>query len=195
MLALPGLGGCAAAHRTSGNVIEIDSSEYSRVFRSAVHVLRDQGFTIDREDFRYGMITTRAVGSPTIVEPWRQGNHTTAHAIDSTLNNQRRRVAIAMVPISPPADPTMDLTEATNDNYTLRVDVQIERQQVPARQMTQSTAGRRVFKTLWSNPGELKGRGIADTYWEPIGRDIVLERHLLAAIIRKSMLLSDSPAE
>ena len=185
-----GLVGCAAGHSATKNSIDIEAVEYSRVFRAAVQILRDQGFTIDREDFRYGVITTRPVGAPTIVEPWRPGNRTTAQAIDSTLNDQRRRVAVTMKPDAPVPDGAGQGGNRS-DKYTVRVDVQIERLQLPARHLTQSTAGRRVFRTLWSNPGELKGRGIAKKYWEPIGRDVVLERHLLAAIIRKSMLLSE----
>ncbi len=188
-----GLAGCASGYRPTKNTIDIESSEYSRVFKAAVKILRDQGFTVDREDFRYGVITTLAVGAPTIVEPWRPGNRTTAQAIDSTLNDQRRRVAVTMEPESPIQDGA-DQSVGNSDKYTMRVDVQVERLQIPARHLTQSTAGRRVFKTLWSNPGKLQGRGISKKYWEPIGRDTVLERHLLAAIIRKSQLLSDALA-
>ena len=47
---------------------------------------------------------------------------------------------------------------------------------------------------LRSNPGELANRGIEGRYWQPIGRDVVLENHLLAAILRKSLFLNSTTA-
>ena len=190
-----GLIGCATSPHESKNSVQIDASEYSRVFNSAVLVLRDQGFTIDRQDYRYGTVTTRSVGSPTIVEPWRSGNSSTAQAVNSTLNDQRRRVAVVIEPVGGfPGDGVEAQSVAEDGSYNLRVDVHVERLQVPVRHLTRSTSGRRVFRMLRSNPGELANRGIEGRYWQPIGRDVVLENHLLAAILRKSLFLNSTTA-
>ncbi len=186
-LAGAALTGCAARPATVQNPIEIDASEYSRMFLASAAELRNQGFILDRQDFRFGVLTTKPVASPTALEPWHTANRTAAHAVDSTFNDQRRRVTVTFnPPESGGADPSIGAA-ATPDVYLLRVDVQIERRQVPLRYMTGSTSGRNLMGTLRRAPIELSQRGILGAYWQPIGRDPALEHHLMAAIVRASM--------
>ena len=178
------LGGCTHAVVESTRPIEIGTSEYSRMYRAAVLVLRDHGFRLDRQDYRFGHISTRPLPAPTIIEPWDHTNSTFDQALESTINSQRRVVSVMFDPAGEQAaqvDP--------DPGYLMRIEAMVERVQIPARQLTGSTDGPRVFGTLSVVPRELAQRGIVGPYWQTVGRDSYLEHQLLEQIVRQSLTL------
>lgn len=181
--------GCTRTVVTSPGPIEIGAAEYSRVYRAAVFELRDRGFRVDREDYRFGRVKTRPISAPTVLEVWDQTNSTGYQAMESTINNQRRLVSVQFDPATGP-----DGMPVESDSYWMGVEVMIERLQVPTRQLTGSTNGPSVFGSLASVPKDLQQRGIPGAYWHPIARDPQLERELLDEILRRAMSLAD-PAE
>ncbi len=196
------LSGCATDREPDGDgTAVIHVSEYHRIFDAAIGVLRDEGMTIDRQDSRFGVITTKPLGAPTLFEPWRPGNRTVGQALDSTVNDQRRQVTVTLSPRPPSRDASVisedgastvidvhaEPTEVAADAFLLRVDVQVERQEVPTNYLTGSMAGHAVMGRLYVTPEELLRRNVAGSYWQPVGRDVALERRLAAAIIRQSM--------
>jgi len=199
---IPMGGGCASnAEPTEASTFAIDVSEYHRIFDAAVGVLRDEGMTVDRQDARFGVITTKPMGAPTLFEPWRPGNRTAGQALDSTVNDQRRRVTVTLSPQSPMPSVAVEVGTGTSEVidvlaeeaqtavqvYLLRVDVQVQRREVPVHYLTGSMAGHTVIRRLHSTPEELVRRHVAGEYWQPLGRDVALEGRLAATIIRQSM--------
>ena len=194
-----GSAGCASPPPSGASgTTEIHATEYHRVFDAAVRVLREEGMRVDRQDARFGVITTVPHGSPTMWEPWRSGNRSLGQALDSTVNDQRRRTTVSLTPQADSQEARADTHEGIQvvgmtgaeapTAYLLRVDVQVERHAAPVHYITQSMAGNAVMRSLRATPEELKRRNIAGRYWQPLGRDVALEGRLVAAIIRASMV-------
>ncbi len=160
--------------------LDIDAREYRRLFDAALLVLRDAGFTLDRRDYRLGIITTRPLFAPTIFEPWHSRHASAATTFESTFNDQRRLVRVSLPPAQPADDNTTE--PAMADTYQLIVEVQIERRQHGLQRLEGSTdAGQLV--------GSMRRTEQADTdsdHWRPMGRDVALEERLLQQIVRRS---------
>lgn len=175
------LAGCSRAIVQSENPAPIDADQYRACFDEAVWVLRDNGFVIDRKDYRFGTITTRPLGSPNLFEPWHAQNTTADQAIESTLSSEQRTVSVTITEM-----PATDLTsQAGKTGYTIEVNVTLQRQQAPTRRLAGS-AQRNVFSNLAAPPRELADKGISGTYWEPVGRDPYLEARLMKQIIERT---------
>ncbi len=183
--------GCTHEMVRTPNPTPIDRTEFSRMYHAAVHVLREYGFRIDRQSHRFGLISTKYLPCPAIFEPWHTADTTSQQAWENTLNQQRRCAIVSLEPgpVVTDANPQTTSSQAHDSRYRLRVEVLIERRQHPNRYLTGSTNGHRVYGTLLSTPEEWLARGIEGSYWRPVGRDTLLEQHLLANIIRKSLLL------
>jgi hypothetical protein len=214
-----GCGGCARSIVRMDNPLPIDVREYARIFDATVVELRDQGFIINRHDYRFGVITTRPLASPTLLEPWRRQNTTVYQGLESTLNSQRRTVTVTLelvgaststdlAPATQPAAPettvSVNASSATPPSadstaqvrsYQLRVEVLIERQQHPALHATGSPSAKTLVQPLTAVPRELQDRGITGAYWEPLTRDPYMEQQLIAQIVHRAMTIqAASPA-
>ncbi|MCC7408936.1 MAG: hypothetical protein IT442_12760 [Phycisphaeraceae bacterium] len=183
------MAGCHSASKSAVNPLAIDAREYSRLFEASVLELRDLGFVVDREDYRFGQITTRPLTSPTIFEFWKPVNSTMGQAAQSTANLQRRTVQVFLEPARPEGAqaPTAEGGELHAGPYQLRVEVMIERLQRPDAFV--SGASDRPLGSLTAHPQEWERRGIADRYWLAVGRDERLERRLIERIVRQSFKL------
>jgi hypothetical protein len=168
--------GCTRAIVRADNPAPIKASEYRGTFEAAIQVLRDNGFTIDRRDYRFGRITTRPLGSPNLFEVWNTQNTTRHQAVESTLASERRRVNVIFT--GPPGD--ADDTDA-DTGYTFKVEVVLERKQIPTRRLAGS-ARRNVFSNLAAPPRDLIDRGVTGSYWQPVGPDPYLEARLIKQI-------------
>lgn len=180
-------GGCSRPFFTEApNPVEIDAREYARVYDAAIEVLRDYGFRVNREDARFGRITTYPLDSPTVVEPWRGDNTTAGQAWQSTLSHLRRTVRIFIDPRTQ-ADAPDDGSQAIRpEAYSLRVEVLLENRQLPTRRLIPAQ-GRGMFSRLDAVPPRWRERGIGSSDWQPLGRDPYLEDRLARAIIERSM--------
>lgn len=189
------LAGCAAKFEAMDNPIEIGVEEYPRLFDAAVVVLREQGFIVDQQDYRYGRITTRLATLPTFLEPWHTNKTTSDQAFASTINHQRRRISLFFQPrqtVAGLVDESRPVEEAGADTaYDVRAEVLTERLVVPIARLTGSTQPQSLIGRLADVPTEWKERGIQSAYWRPVGRDSFLEQRLLAQIIRRSMRKQD----
>ena len=204
-----GLAGCHRSYKPAPNPVEIDPAEYDRIFRASVEVLRDYGFRVDRQDYRFGRVTSAPLASPTVFEPWINHNTTATQTAQSTLDFLRRTVTVSMEPSaeessesrvqSPELDraaasPNPELeaqnSEPLSPPYHLRVEVLLENQQVPIRRLNGSVSGSR-FSSLTEVPTEWADRNIAPAYWQPIGRDAHLEDRLARDIMERSLRLPE----
>jgi len=184
-----GSGGCHLAARTAVNPMPIDAREYSRLFEASVRELRNLGFVVDREDYRFGQVTTKPLTSPTVFEFWKPLNSTVGQAVQSTTNLQRRTAQVFLEPVRSDGvePPSAEGAETNVGPYQLRVEVMVERLQRPDAFV--SGASDRPLGSLTAHPQEWERRGIDDRYWLAIGRDQELERRLVERIVRRSFKL------
>lgn len=196
-------GACSRASSVvNANPVEIDASEYARMFRAADRVLRDEGFAIVRQDYRMGVVSTQALHAPTVLEPWRTSNTTPDQAMNATFNSQRRLARIQFEPASGTdprqlaADPAAATRPAASSDpavpagagtYLLRVEVQLEQGQFPTRRLSGSTEGGRIYNRFAATPADMAQRGITGPHWRAMGRDEALEQRLIAQILRRSI--------
>lgn len=178
-------GGCHRPFTPAPSSLAIDAAEYDRMFLAGAQVLRDHGFRVDRQDRRFGLLSTHPLDAPTAVEPWRTSNTTAGQAWQATLDHMRRTVNVMLEPIEHDDD-VDDESRATLGDYTLRVEVLLERRTNPTRRLT-GTSQRNAFSRLSDVPAEWSRRGIAGSYWEPVGRDAYLEQRLIRAIVDRAM--------
>lgn len=172
------LTGCQAASPRVDNPLVIEAAAYDGMFDAAVIALRGERFVIDRQDYRFGQILTEPLVAATVLEPWHTGRNELDQTLASTLNYQRRVARITLTP----GQKQDDTAAATADTYELTVIVNIEQIELPARRLSGSTRGARMFDELQSVPAELQARGIQGNYWSIIGRDEAMEQRLLKAI-------------
>mgnify|MGYP007073217509 CR=1 FL=1 len=172
-----------------GDRTRIAAAEYDRTFTAAVDVLHRERLGVDRQDYRFGVITSHARPSPTLIEVWDSANSTFYQAVESTFNDQRRVVRVTLEPVhapdatDAPADANGPATNDTPDQYTLRVEAIIERLQNPQYHLSGSTQGHRSIEPVRTVPDELQRRGIDGPYWRTVGRDPYLEERLLKASV------------
>ncbi|MEM9418674.1 MAG: hypothetical protein AAGA25_06395 [Planctomycetota bacterium] len=184
------IAGCASSNNAEvqDNPTALSVDDYPVAFQASADVLRDAGFSVDRRDFRFGKVSTKPKGSPTLIEAWKPDNTYADQSVRSTLGDLRRTVTVNFIPQNdePHADAeSLPGAKRLVSAYNLRVEVQVERFQIPQRRMNGSTNGV-VFSDLAEVPEELQARGITQSYWEPIGRDIHLEQRLLQQILDRT---------
>jgi len=199
VLALSSLTGCVTNVPAVSNPVATPGRDYDRIYRAAIEELRDRGFHVDRQDYRFGRVSAKPVRAPFVLEFWRP-HHTTAEQVGTaTINHERRLITVDLKPIDDPIyDPTLtdpDLEARRSPEYTryeLHVEVMIERLQNPRQRLNGSTAGTRIRSDLREVPLELRERGITSAYWQPIKRDPYLERRLLDAILDRAAAMHEA---
>lgn len=196
-LPLTTMSGCASSQTALANPLPVDTSEYDTLFTAAIEVLKDQGFRLDRHDHRFGVVTTYPKASPTIGEPWHRDNVTLEQAVASTVNYQRRRVSVRLIPdhSASQTDKPKQMDIAASGalvapaGYLLDAQVLIEQVETPLRYLTGSTASGRMIRDLRAAPADLKDRKITENYWRVVARDTAMEQQLIARILRQSTQL------
>lgn len=165
---------CTTPPATSRNAqATVHAPQYDPALQQARQVLKDAGFILDRDDHRFGVITSHPLIAATAFEPWRGENTPANLGPAATLGQLRRTARFTLTPTTTtnPADTQGPTT------FTPRVEVLVERRQQPLRRIDGSA--QRVFTQLSDIPPEWKQRGIESSYWEPFQRDAALERVLL----------------
>ena len=177
--------GCSRQIVESDNPIMVDTGQYGDYFDTTIELLRDEGYVIDRRDYRFGTITTLPQGSPNVFEVWNDQNTTVDQAFASTLASEQRRVNVRFA-----KQEELDNTgsDPVSGDYSFEVQVILERKQVTTRRMAGS-ARRNVFSDLAAPPRKLQEQGVESSYWEPVGRDTLLEARLMQQI-RERVALS-----
>ncbi|MEM1097339.1 MAG: hypothetical protein AAGH92_00990 [Planctomycetota bacterium] len=168
--------GCVAPEGPVAGTTRVEPTQKIDVLETAVVVLRDAGYAVDRADYRLGVVTSRPAPVATVFEPWHADRQLQGDAWSATAGNLQRVVRIDF------AAPDADETQASGD--ILRVRVQLERFEVPTRRVINAARGR-VFSTLSDVPVTWEDRGIEARYWRPVGRDTAEEQRLQTAIYQR----------
>jgi hypothetical protein len=196
--------GCQSDPPRVADPLPVAGAEYDRFYEATRAVLRDRGFELAQQNYRFGLVTTEPLTARTLFEPIGDNHQSLASATRSTLRHTRRKVRVALEPqqesqgssqnampaATQPitltdAPPTVATTKPAEAAYQLRVVVTVEARQAPTRRVIGGT-GRRVFSTLNRVPKRWARRGIEKTYWHPLGRDRELEAQLRREIVRGS---------
>ncbi|MAX23233.1 MAG: hypothetical protein CMJ19_01915 [Phycisphaeraceae bacterium] len=176
--------GCASSQavKDAPNPLEIDVTEYDRMFDASIAVFREQHLGVQVKDYRMGTVVSKPAVSPTLIEAWRIENAVEGSKLQSTLNKQRRVITVSFRPA--PGEP-----EDNPQTYHMGIQVVIEQEQNPRIQMTGSTSGHSILASYSQTPGELADRGISGQYWYPVGTDPLLENKLMRTIVHRSLTI------
>ena len=166
---------CAQTPAMVANPAPVAAEDYRRAFEASLASLKSHGFQIDRQDYRFGTITTKPRVAPNALEIWNADNSTTEQAVSASLNNQHR---IA----------TVKLARAAADNaapqaaYSLAIEVAIERTTDPNRRLTGAADGRYIVRPLKATPEQFQREGVQGKSTHFVERDEPFEQKLLADI-------------
>ena len=149
---------------------------YDNLWQQATSLLNRTGFTLDRQDYRLGVLTTQPLPSPQFVEIWRPQQASVTDAMENTLNNQRRlvRIAISKVPEKP-------------DFYEISIQVLVERETNPSEKIggpvfiEGSGFGRNAvtLRSDYAAPKDEPGQ------WVTLGHDPDLEKKLIDELFNR----------
>lgn len=217
LLLLGGLLGCQSRMVSANNPIAITAEEYDRIFEATVDVLRLNQFIVDRQDRRFGVITTKPRVAASLLEPWWTDNTTAYQHLDATMNYERRIVTVRLEPADPEAlaaaelarvdvrqgdetpepEPDADADEASPNEsgpaseYQLRVEVLLEQRQLPEQQL--HTAAMSNVSFYGRSPdvrSTVTEEGRVESFWRPVGRDVYFEQRLVRDILNRSTVVS-----
>jgi hypothetical protein len=178
-LAAMGLGGCSSPAAPIANPTTIPTITYRSAFVASQSTLIENGFRVDRKDYRFGTITSKPERSPAFLEVWKPVNTTFEESFGSSLGAWRRVVRVNIQPKSGSASASAKRT----GEYNLSVRVDVQRFHDTQRRLAGSTRSYLVISTLDEVPTELKRKGIGKQTWHTFRRDEDLEQDLLAQIV------------
>lgn len=182
LLAVVLLVGCTATSDKALNTLAAEAkltpapADRVALLETAVQTLRQEGYAIDRADFRQGVLTTTPRDVATALEPWHGQRQIAGDAGAGTLAHLRRVVRIDF------AEPAPDAS--ANVATPLQLRVQLERFEAPVLRVV-NAAGGYAFSQLSDVPTPWAQRGIGGAYWRPIGRDLTEEQRLTQALLSR----------
>lgn len=171
-------GGCQFHRPAGGDLLaggdEIVGENYPLAWQAVLEVLRDHNFEPDRQDMRFGIITTEATISGQFFEFWRADAQSWYQWAESSVHTIRRSVIARF-----------DRQDGSKGSYVLTLEVKVQRKFMPQRQIT--TAGQALHMFGEKLPIYTGERIEADqgVRWVELGSDQLLEQYLLDRIARK----------
>ncbi|HEV2296842.1 MAG TPA: hypothetical protein VGR35_23580 [Tepidisphaeraceae bacterium] len=177
-----GVAGCAGGPRrasptsqpstaTATRENRVTASSFERLWNACADVARDRLFTIDRRDYRRGVLTTEPLTSAQFFEPWRRDAITADAVAESSLATIRRTIRF-------------EFTRHDGGTFSVVPHVQVERYSAAERRITSATLYRSAFRKTTATGTRESDRGVAmpARYWYPIGNDPALEKDLADAV-------------
>jgi hypothetical protein len=149
-------------------------ASYENVWQQALLLISRTGFTLDRRDYRLGVITTQPLPSAQFLEFWKPQHASVTNAMENTVNSQRRLVRLTISPV--PGKP---------DFYQVAVQVLVERESNPSEILggpifIEGSGFGRNAMALRSDYAEL-----AAPRWVLMGHDPRLEKKLLDELFKR----------
>jgi len=160
---------------TRASIGQTDDASRERLWQAARDVLREQGFDLALVDRHSGRMTTKPVSSQHFFEVYRHDVLTRYDAWEATVAPIRRRVEVIIT-----------APEAPDSPAHLGVEVRKERLSSPDRQFNDSGALFHFFGYLLPSTGGRPTIQPQDDRWIDLGRDGVLEAHLLDRIVNRA---------
>ncbi len=152
-------------------VASVSCGDFYVLWDTCNAVTRGAGFTIDRTDFREGLLTTNPLVSKQPFEMWREDVVDGQQLAQSTFGTVRRTVQFR-------------ITRNPNGAYNCVPKVLVERESRAERRITSVTEALDVFSINrpLSDRSTDEGTPIIIEFWYAIGRDNSLESNLAAGI-------------
>jgi len=150
----------------------VESDDFMPLWRACRRATLACSFTIDRVDFRSGVMTTMPLISKQFFELWRNDVVTPYDLAESSLDTVRRTVRL-------------EVRRRDDGRYEAVPKVVKERFSLAERRITSVARFAETFtaeRTEGNQNRERYGGDLPDTYWYATGRDYALERHLARAI-------------
>ena len=167
------------------SVAQIQDADFERLWRACERTARDYLFTLDRENYRTGLLTTLPLVSRQEFEPWRPDTGTDKQVWESTICTIRRTLRF-------------QVTRANDGSYIAIPKVLVERQTILERRTTDVDQYHEAF----SGPTAVSSESITsdepadivipNKYWTPIRRDTEMEKQV--AVHVNTVLSSPAPA-
>ncbi|MEM9789531.1 MAG: hypothetical protein AAF842_03895 [Planctomycetota bacterium] len=185
------------------------ADDYDRVYTATVNALTDLGFTLDRRDHRFGVVTTRPLRVGTFAEPWVATRSTLPQSLAATGAPRQRVVRVELVPTTavepglasvpvypePPAlapGASFDRPSVLPGHplpgsaYRLDITAAVEQLATPVRRPTRSMEAKRKIDDLTAVPAGVQRLGVTQpAYYHAVARDPALEQRLLDAIVAR----------
>ncbi len=154
--------------------LQVHARDYDALWLACRSAARARGFTIAREDYRGGVLTTEPLVSAQFFEPWRRDAITATEIARSSLASIRRTLRF-------------ELTRLDDGKYAAAPHVIVERYSAAERRITSAMSYRSAFRKTESTGTREADRGVVlqARYWYRIGNDPALERSLANAIRRR----------
>ncbi|MGA2233336.1 MAG: hypothetical protein ABSH22_20730 [Tepidisphaeraceae bacterium] len=148
--------------------VSVFCDDYDKLWTACGDTARVELFTLDRQDYREGELTTQPLISKQIFEPWRPDTGDFYSAMQNTLQTIRRTIAFEF--------------EKIPGGYTVTPKVLVERLYMRPNRITNPTQAPGSF-TAGEPTGVLGGNAEnATPYWYAIGRDLAMESQLAQSI-------------
>jgi hypothetical protein len=152
-------------------IVSVNCSSYDALWSNAAWMVHMDGFVIDREEYRNGVLTTKPLVSAQVFEPWKRDVGDQRGLLQSTLATMRRTIHF-------------DLHRLPDGSFAAAPKVLIEHHALAERRITSVTEYLDVFATQRPLDEEYTEEGVllVPDYWYAVGRDYALERELAAQL-------------
>lgn len=145
----------------------VNCAKYDALWQNAIRVAHADGYSIDRQEYRDGVLTTKPLISAQLFEPWKRDVGDLRGEAQSTVSTVRRTIRF-------------NLRQLPDGVYTIVPRVLIERHSLAERRITSVTEYLDVFAIDRPLDQQFTEEGIAivPDYWYAIGRDYAMEDKL-----------------
>jgi hypothetical protein len=156
-------------------VVQVSHPDFEKLWSACKGEMYIRLFTLDREQYREGLLTSEPLISKQIFEPWRQDVLSVHDQIESSLATIRRTVHF-------------EVLRLPDGTYQATPKVLIERYASAERRLTTITQYHQAFSgpRTFNDAPDQSGEPVAADYWYPLRRDTDLEK-LMAESIRRRL--------
>lgn len=177
MVLLTSLSGCTEQRRPEWPIeaISIDQASFEEVWDACVVSLKDHGLEIDRNDRRFGVITTKPVVGKQFFEFWLDDTANSDDLLLSSLHTIRRTVTIQVSSQGPM-------------RFQVAVQAQAERASLPGYQVDSPVEAVELLSRQGVSPYPRRRdyvRPKPKPQWVDLGREPALERNILEDISKR----------
>jgi hypothetical protein len=158
------------------------SNDFDALWNAVFDAAREHSFTIDRRNYREGLLTTTPLVSKQPFELWKHDVVSPEGQLQATLCTMRRTIRF-------------QIRKRDDGGYVCEPKVVIERYAMPERRITSVVQYQEAFSTLHGSAAVTSEEGdpLRVAYWYADGRDEALERDLAESIQQRvnSMVRTD----
>jgi len=149
----------------------VEDLSFDRLWQAANDALRVRFFSVDRTDYRAGVLTSKPEASAQFFEPWRRDTPTAYDVAESSLATVRRTVRF-------------EITRTERGTYQLVPKVLVERYNIAEGRISAGAimAGQAIGGPRSGSVESDQGIDLPQQYWYALGRDSKLEAILGKAV-------------